>query len=92
MPLKVGSGSNVTVPLALTVYVPCPETSRVVCVHPFGVSLEPQSLSEINGCPVAIVSLPSGVIIWFTFQSPSEISFVAAGFAITVGAYVDDTF
>jgi hypothetical protein len=55
-------------------------------VHEFGVSLEPQSFSEVSGCPVAIESLPNGVIVWFTFQAPDDVSFVAAGFAITVGA------
>ena len=29
VPVKVGSGSNVTVPFAFTLYVPCPATSSV---------------------------------------------------------------
>jgi hypothetical protein len=41
VPLKVGSGSNVTVPFAFTVYVPSLATVNVVALH------------EGADCPVA---------------------------------------
>ena len=37
VPMKSGSGSNVTVPLALTVYVPSSSTCSVVTLQVFGV-------------------------------------------------------
>lgn len=103
VPLKLESGSNVTVPFGLTVYVPSPGIVTMVLSHRLGdcASLTPDvvgsstshnfRLAASRGAEtVPGVSLLNGVMVWLVSCAPDEVSFVATGGGMTVGVYVDD--
>jgi hypothetical protein len=80
--LNVGSGSNVTVPFALTVYVPSLATVNVVALHEGADCPDAHNFTEVatNGkLEDPGVSFEVGVMVWFVSQFPVEVSFTAAG-------------
>ena len=68
VPLKVGNGSKVTVPFALTRYVPSLATKSSVNVQlAFAVEIVAQSLTDVvvRVAPAPAASPVSTSIIWF---------------------------
>ena len=65
VPLNVGSGSNVTVPFAFTVYVPSFATVNVVALQPGTVCPVAHNLTVVatNGKDDPTVSLAVGVYV-----------------------------
>jgi len=93
--VKLGSGSNVTVPFELTVYVPWLATVNVVKVHEaFAVEVVAHSFT-VNGSKIAgavAVSFDNGEIVWLVSYAPDDVSFTASGGAGIVGVKVDVAF
>ena len=92
VPMNVGSGSNVTVPFAFTVYVPSPPTVSVVSVQlEIAVETLAHKRTEL-GTSVAgatAESLVSGEITWLVSYALVDTSFTAAGGAGIIGVRVD---
>ena len=96
MPVNVGNGLKVTVPSALTVYVPSPGTVSDVLSQLFGIcnGLSPHNFTEVacngkSGAPA--VSFANGVYVWFVSYASVIASAVAAGSGgkPTVGVIVE---
>ena len=95
VPLKDGSGSKVTVPLALAVYVPSLATvseSKVQLV--VGVEVVAHNFTEegVNVAPAPAASFVRTVIVWFVSYAPVDVSFTAVGAGGTTGVRVDVAF
>ena len=92
VPLKVGYGSNVTVPFVFTVYVPSFGTSRNVRLQLASVvDVVAHSFTDeaSSAESVPAESLASGEIIWLTSYAPVDVSLIADGSKlVTVGVYV----
>ena len=89
--VKETSGSKVTVPFAFTVYVPSPATVKDVFVQLGAVSEDPHNLSvDVTSGALASpgLSFVNGEMVWFTSQSPVDVSAVAVGRGGTTGVNV----
>ena len=94
-PLKVGNGSNVTVPLAFTVYVPWFATVNVVKSHEeFAVAVVAHNftLDATIVAGVVAVSLENGLITWLVSYAPDDVSLLATGGAGITGVNVEVAF
>ena len=94
-PVKDDNGSKVTVPLAFTVYVPCPATSSVVKSHnAFAVAVVAHNFTLVATmvAGVVAVSLVKIVIVWFVSYAPDDVSFTATGAGGMTGVKVDVAF
>jgi hypothetical protein len=83
VPMKVGRGSNVTVPFVPNVYVPSPDTVTDILSQLFGVctgdTLHRRIVDASAGTEARNVSLASGVKVWLTSHSSLDVSSVAEG-------------
>jgi hypothetical protein len=92
-PDKAGSGSKVTVPSGLTVYVPSPATISEACEQIFGVSPGAHNLIDDTSASLAVKeSLVNGEYVWLVSHGPVIASFIAFGPVgnVVVGAGSDE--
>ena len=94
-PLNVGSGSNVTVPSGLTVYVPSLGTTSESKLHELLADDVVKHNFKVLGIYVAgavVVSLDNGEITWLVSYAPLGVSLLATGAAGITGVKVDVDF
>ena len=95
VPVNVDNGVKVTVPLAFTVYVPWPETSRVSRSQlALAVAVVAQSLTDVvlSVAPAPAASPVKTSMIWLVLYAPVEVSLSAVGAGGTIGVNVDVAF